>query len=77
MAVKETDMRKDRAYKQAKDRSHDLFMDVAFAPTHGLGPVADTNWEKGPSKAGLVLGLANTGWQGYQDFQANTTKGMG
>ena len=72
MAVDEANRAKDKSWKGGKNDSHKLFMDVAFAPTHGFAPVADTNWEKGPSKAGLVLGLANTGWQGYQDFQANT-----
>jgi len=40
-------------------------MDVAFAPIHGFRPAAPT-MEAGPSKAGLILGLAGTGMNAYQ-----------
>ena len=41
-------------------------MDVAFAPVHGFAP-ARPEMEAGPSKAGLILGLAGTAHQGFQD----------
>ena len=70
MAQKETTMRKGQAFKEASDKSRELFMDVAFAPTHGLRPAAP-HLEQQPSKAGLFLGLAKSGLQGYTDFKAN------
>ena len=77
MAVDEADRAKDKTWKAAKHDSNKLFMDVAFAPTHGFAPVMDTNFEKGPSKAGLILGLAGSGLQGYKDFKANTADKVG
>ena len=71
MATDEVNMRKGQAFKEASDRSRDLFMDVAFAPVHGRAP-AKPHLDKAPSKAGLFLGLASTGLQGYKDFKANT-----
>ena len=70
-AVDEANRQKDKSYRAAKHDSHKLFMDVAFAPVHGFRPAAPT-MEAGPSKAGLILGLAGTGLQGYKDFKANT-----
>jgi uncharacterized protein YhaN len=70
MAKEETTMRKQQAFREASDRSRDLFMDVAFAPTHGRAPAKP--WlDKEPSKAGLFLGLAQTGLTGYKDWKAN------
>ena len=77
MAGKEATMAKEKSWKAGKNDSHKLFMDVAFAPTHGFAPVMDTNFEKGPSKAGLILGLAGSGLQGYKDFKANTADKVG
>ena len=70
-AVDEANRAKSKTYKAAKHDSHKLFMDVAFAPVHGFRP-AMPEMEAGPSKAGLILGLAGTGLQGYQAFKANT-----
>ena len=70
-AVDEANRQKSRTHAAAKHDSHKLFMDVAFAPVHGFRPAAPT-MEAGPSKAGLILGLAGTGLQGYKDFKANT-----
>ena len=70
MAVKETDRAKEKTYKAAKHDSRKLFMDVAFAPVHGFSPAAP-ELEAGPSKAGLLLGLAGTGLQGYKDWKAS------
>ena len=71
MATKEGERQKDKTYRAGKHDSHKLFMDVAFAPVHGFRP-AMPEMEAGPSKAGLILGLANTGLQGYSAYKANT-----
>ena len=68
MAEREVNMRKGQAFKEASDRSRDLYMDVAFAPVHGRMP-HKPHLDKAPSKAGLFLGLAQTGLQGYSDFK--------
>ena len=70
-AVDEATRAKDKTHSAAKHDSNKLFRDVAFAPVHGFAPAAPT-MEAGPSKAGLLLGLAGTGLQGYKDFKANT-----
>ena len=77
MAVKETEMSKAKTKREYTDRSRKLFMDVAFAPTHGFNPVMDTSYEAGPSKGALFLGLAGSGLQGYKDFKANTADPVG
>ena len=74
-AVDEANMAKAKTHRAAKHDSHKLFMDVAFAPTHGFRPAAP-EMEAGPSKAGLILGLAGTGLKGYQAFQHNTADGV-
>ena len=70
MAVTDANRQKSKTYTAAKHDSHKLFMDVAFAPVHGFAPAAP-ELEAGPSKAGLILGLAGTGLQGYKDYKAN------
>ena len=70
MAARETDMRKGQAFREASDRSRELHMDVARAPVHGRRP-ALPHLDAPPSKAGLFLGLAGAGLQGYTDFKAN------
>ena len=70
-AVDEATRAKEKTHQAAKHDSNKLFRDVAFAPVHGFAPAAPT-MEAGPSKAGLLLGLAGTGLQGYKDFKANT-----
>ena len=77
MSGKEATMAKEKSYKAGKNDSRKLFMDVAFAPTHGFNPVQDTNFESGPSKAGLVLGLAQSGFQGFKDYKANKASKVG
>ena len=72
-AVDEANRQKSKTHTAAKHDSHKLFMDVAFAPVHGFRPAAPT-MEAGPSKAGLILGLAGTAVQGvsdYRDFKAS------
>ena len=75
MAVKDATTQKERTYRGAKHDSHKLFMNVAFAPTHGFRP-AQPALEAGPSKAGLILGLAGTGMQGYKAFKSNRPGGV-
>ena len=70
-AVDEANRAKAKSHRAAKYDSHKLFMDVAFAPIHGFAPAAP-EMEAGPSKAGLILGLAGSGLQGYKDYKANT-----
>ena len=72
MAGKETTRMKEKSWRGAKYDSHKLFMDVAFAPVHGFAPPEDRSFESGPSKAGLILGLAGAGVQGFKDYKANT-----
>ena len=70
MAQEEVNMRKGQAFKEASDRSRDLYMDVAFAPVHGRMP-HKPHLDAPPSKAGLFLGLAQTGLSGYKEYKAN------
>ena len=76
MAVTDANRQKSKTHTAAKHDSHKLFMDVAFAPVHGFAPAAP-ELEAGPSKAGLILGLAGTGLQGYKDYKANTPAKVG
>ena len=70
-AVDEASMAKAKTHRAAKHDSHKIFMDVAFAPIHGFRP-ARPEMEAGPSKSGLILGLAGSALQGYKDYDANT-----
>ena len=70
MAQEEVNMRKGQAFKEASDRSRDLYMDVAFAPVHGRMP-HKPHLDAPPSKAGLFLGVAQTGLSGYKEYKAN------
>jgi len=70
-AVDEASMAKAKTHRAAKHDSHKLFMDVAFAPVHGFRPAAP-EMEAGPSKSGLILGLAGSALKGYNAFEANT-----
>ena len=70
-AVDEANRQKSKTHRAAKQDSHKLFMDVAFAPIHGFRPAAPA-MEAGPSKAGLILGLAGTGMKGVKQFKHNT-----
>ena len=73
MAVTDANRQKSKTYTAAKHDSHKLFMDVAFAPVHGFAPAAP-ELEAGPSKAGLILGLAGTAVQGKKDWDAFKAK---
>ena len=70
-AVDEANRAKAKSHRAAKYDSHKLFMDVAFAPIHGFAPAAP-EMEAGPSKAGLILGLAGSALKGHQAFKHNT-----
>ena len=72
-AVDEANRQKSKTHRAAKQDSHKLFMDVAFAPIHGFRPAAPA-MEAGPSKAGLILGLAGTALQGKKDYDAFKAK---
>ena len=76
MAVTDANRQKSKTYTAAKHDSHKLFMDVAFAPVHGFAPAAP-ELEAGPSKAGLILGLAGTGLQGAKDLGMFKPKSVG
>ena len=73
-AIDEANRGKSKTYKDAKHHSHKLFMDVAFAPVHGFRP-AMPEMEAGPSKAGLIAGLAESGMSGAMAFGKNTAPG--
>ena len=73
MAVTDANRQKSKTHTAAKHDSHKLFMDVAFAPVHGFAPAAP-ELEAGPSKAGLILGLAGTALQGKKDYDAFKAK---
>ena len=77
MAVKDTTRQKERTYTAAKNDSHKLYMDVAFAPIHGPRPAYPADLESGPSKAGLILGLAGTGLGAAKDLGAFKAKKIG
>ena len=59
MAQEETDLRKDIIHTEAGNKSFAAFEKIRFAPIHGPTPMAP-ELEAAPSKAGLVLGLAQT-----------------
>ena len=73
MAVDDANRQKSKTYRAAKHDSHKLFQEVAFAPVHGFAPAAP-ELEAGPSKAGLILGLAGTAVQGKKDYDAFKAK---
>ena len=75
-AVDEANRAKSKTHRAAKRDSHKLFNEVRFAPIHGFRPAAP-ELEAGPSKAGLILGLAGTGMKGFQNFQHNKGKPIG
>ena len=73
MAVDDANRAKDKTWKGGKHDSNKLFMDVAFAPVHGFRP-AVPEMEAGPSKAGLILGLAGTGFETLKTGMSNKAK---
>jgi len=72
-AVDEANRAKSKTHRAATRDSYKLFNEVRFAPIHGFRPAAP-ELEAGPSKAGLVLGLAGTALKGYKQWDANRAK---
>jgi len=70
-AVDEANRQKEKTHRAAKHDSHKLFNEVRYPPVHGFRPAAP-EMEAGPSKAGLILGLAGTGMKGIKQFKHNT-----
>ena len=59
-AKRETDLRKESRYHDASTKQWDEFMErAAFAPKHGFRP-APPQYERGPSPAGMILGVAGS-----------------
>ena len=59
-AKRETDLRKESKYHDASKDQWDKFLDkAAFAPIHGFRP-APPIYERGPSPAGMILGVAGS-----------------
>ncbi len=74
-AVDESNRQKTKTHRAAKRDSMKLFNNVRFAPIHGFAPAAP-ELEAGPSKAGLILGLAGTGLKAHGQFKHNTSPGV-
>tara|TARA_R100001594_G_scaffold88977_1_gene123322 strand:- start:7282 stop:7857 length:576 start_codon:yes stop_codon:yes gene_type:complete len=59
-AVKETKLKKEITWHEKSTKSWNNFMDqVAFAPAHAFRP-APPIYERGPSPAGMILGVAGS-----------------
>ena len=59
-AQRETDLSKEQKYHEASQDQWTKFMDrVAFAPAHGFRP-APPDYDRGPSPAGMILGVAGS-----------------
>ena len=61
---------KDKSKRKATAESWDLYEQVNQAPMHGERPLAP-ELDAPPSSASLLLGLGQTGFQGYKDFKAS------
>ena len=68
LSEKEAAVTKDIQRQQATEKSRDLYEQIRFAPIHGPTPMAP-EMEPKKSSAGLILGLAGSAVQGYQDFK--------
>ena len=68
MAKEEVAVGKDSDRQKAQWDSVKLFEKIRFAPIHGRTPMAP-ELEAGPSKAGLILGLATSAVGGFQRAQ--------
>ena len=71
-AVDKATREKDKTLRAAKHDSNKLFQKVRFAPVHGFAPAAP-EMTAGPSKAGLLLGLAGTGLDAWKSSRVPTT----
>ena len=70
MSEEEATISKDMAKREASSQSRDAYEAVRFAPIHGPTPMAP-ELEAKPSAASLLLGLGQTGVQGYKDFKSS------
>ena len=68
MAKDMTQLRKESIRDTTQQQSWKLYENIRFSPIHGHTPMAPT-LEAAPSKAGLILGLAGAGLQGYKDYK--------
>ena len=68
LSEEEAAVTKDIQRQQATEKSRDLYEQIRFAPIHGPTPMAP-EMEPKKSSAGLILGLAGSAVQGYQDFK--------
>jgi len=75
-AKEETSEAKRRISAKADVSQRKIYENVRFAPVHGLRPAAP-ELEAKPSSAGLILGLAGVGLQGYKDHKEFTAKDIG
>ena len=71
-AREEANVSKAASHRKAVRSSRDLYMDVAFAPTHGFRPRDNTNFESGRSNSLLGIDLAQNALSGYSALKANT-----
>ena len=63
-AVKEAKLKKEQTWHEASGKQWKDFMDnIAFAPMHGFRP-APPVYERGPSPAGMILGIAGAAAEG-------------
>jgi len=76
MSEEEATISKDMAKRQASSQSRDAYETVRFAPIHGPTPMAP-ELEAKPSAASLLLGLGQTGVQGWKDYKASKPKKIG
>ena len=62
--VKEAKLKKEQSWHEASGKQWKDFMDnIAFAPAHGFRP-APPIYERGPSPAGMILGIAGAAAEG-------------
>ena len=76
MSEEEATISKDMSREQASVKSRDTYEAIRFAPIHGPTPIAP-ELEAKPSSASLILGLAQTGISGYQDYKAGKPTKVG
>ena len=69
LSKEEAAVTKDIQTEEARSKSRDLYEQIRFAPIHGPTPMAP-EMEPKKSSAGLILGLAGSAVQGYQDYKA-------
>ena len=76
MAKTDVSRAKDQIGRKAESDARDIYNTVRFAPSIGPTPQSPT-LEAKPGKAGLLLGLAGVGLQGFKDYKAFKAKKIG